>query len=569
MTLLYNTAQIRQIEAAHATTHPKISLMQRAGEAVAAQAIKLLDKRKKTVLVLVGAGNNGGDGWVAARALQKQQKQKIKVTVLALSAQIHKDAAAKKAHSEYKTAKGIIALEAAPVLGFDNDYGLIIDGIFGIGLVANANRKSSAKLTEVIRAANALSAKHNIPVLAIDIPSGLIADTGEALGEFPSDCIQATTTITFLGAKPGLYTADGVDCCGEIIVDSLGVQLASPSGLPETLPRPLSNGALLTETDCAALVPQRRRNSHKGSYGNVGIIGGADGMVGAAVLAARAALHMGPGKVYVGLMAKTDIAFDTINPEIMVRPARDLATDPTITAFAIGMGMGNGMGTGLGTRKDGIAKKRKLAKIIMANVMTTAAANGRSVLIDADALQLISLSSSQRKKTSTSSAGAALQAQSPRDALPASSLKHTLVLTPHPGEAARLLDITTANVQKDRIGVALKIAALANAIVVLKGAGTVIAAPPIDGHPGRYFINTTGNPGMASGGMGDALSGMIAAFMAQGLPTLDAAKLGVYLHGAAADAACHHAMGPNGLTASEVIFEARSLLNSGLADHHD
>ncbi len=554
MTALYNTTQIRQIEAAHTEAHPKVSLMQRAGEAVAAQAIKLLHNRKKAVLVLVGAGNNGGDGWVAARALQKQQKQqkhKINVTVLALGEQIHKDAAAKKAYGEYKTAKGIIASEAAPVLGFDNDYGLIIDGIFGIGLVAKANKKSSAKFTETIRAANALSAKRNIPVLAIDIPSGLIADTGEALGELSDDCIHATTTITFLGAKPGLYTADGVDCCGEIIIDSLGVELE--------LPMLLSTGALLTEPNCAALVLQRRRNSHKGSYGNVGIIGGADGMVGAAVLAARAALHMGPGKVYVGLMAKADMAFDAINPEIMVRPAEDLAIDPAITAFAVGMGMG----------MVGIAKKRNAAKTIMANVMTTAAANGRSVLIDADALQLISLPASQRKKTSTSSSGAALQAKPSRNAHSAPSLRQTLVLTPHPGEAARLLNIATADVQKNRIGVALKIAELADAIVVLKGAGTVIATPPIDGQSGRYFINTTGNPGMASGGMGDALSGMIAAFMAQGLSALDAAKLGVYLHGAAADAACHHGMGPNGLTASEVIFEARSLLNSGLADHHD
>jgi ADP-dependent NAD(P)H-hydrate dehydratase / NAD(P)H-hydrate epimerase len=144
------------------------------------------------------------------------------------------------------------------------------------------------------------------------------------------------------------------------------------------------------------------------------------------------------------------------------------------------------------------------------------------------------------------------------------SLKNNIILTPHPGEAARLLKISTAEVQADRINAALSIAKRAGAIVVLKGAGTIIATPD-----GDYFINTTGNPGMASGGMGDALSGMIAAFLALGLTPLNAAKLGVYLHGAAADCAAHHGMGPNGLTASEVIFEARTLLNTGLHDEHD
>jgi hydroxyethylthiazole kinase-like uncharacterized protein yjeF len=138
-----------------------------------------------------------------------------------------------------------------------------------------------------------------------------------------------------------------------------------------------------------------------------------------------------------------------------------------------------------------------------------------------------------------------------------------IILTPHPGEAARLLKITTAEVQRNRVAAAIDIAKRASAITVLKGAGTVVATPE-----GTYFINTTGNPGMASGGMGDALSGMIAAFLAQGMNALDAAKLGVYLHGAAADSAAHHGMGPLGLTASEVIFEARTLLNSGLDNHH-
>ena len=531
MTALYNTAEIRGIETTFATTHSRVSLMLRAGTAVAALAIRLIaqHKVKKSVLIMAGPGNNGGDAWVAARLLQQK---KINVTVLALGEEKQKDPAAKKAQAEYVKAKGVV-LKAAPAQRLharpSAEFGLIIDGIFGIGL----SKKPDAEFARAIHIANGLHEKYGTPILAIDVPSGLSADTGSA----PGEVIHATTTLTFLGAKPGLYTADGTDCCGEIFIDSLGVEL------------PSAGGALLSEAGCAALIPQRRNNSHKGTYGNVGIIGGSDGMVGAAVIAARAALHMGPGKVYVGLMAKKAMSFDAINPEIMIRSAAELVKDESITTFAIGMGMGLSESTS------------KVAR----SVMKKAIASHKSILIDADALRWVTLSSHK----TISSTGAALQAKMAQDARPSLGFEINTVLTPHPGEAAQLLGISAADVQRDRIAMALSIARRADAIVVLKGAGTIIATPPYDGKPGQYFINTTGNPGMASGGMGDALSGMIAAFMAQGLSALNAAKLGVYLHGAAADAACHHGMGPNGLTASEVIFEARSLLNSGLADHHD
>lgn len=510
-----------------------------AGKAIAACAIKLLAKRQKKVLILAGPGNNGGDAWVAARMLQQQ---KVNITVLSVGDQKHQDPAAKKAYAEYVKANGSIA-KAAPGLAFGaalgarqaSGYGLIIDGLFGIGLT----KPPAAEFAQIIHAANALSEQHGIPILAIDIPSGLVADTGAA----PGAVIHATTTLTFLGAKPGLYTADGTDCCGEIVIDALGVKL------------PPSDGTLLNESACAALIPRRLHNSHKGTYGNVGIIGGAEGMVGAAVIAARAALHMGPGKVYAGLMAKQPLSHDAINPEIMMRSAHELAADEAITVFAVGMGMG----------------ESATAKTIMAKIM----ARQTPMLIDADALRWISLAATP-SLLSKSITGEASQAQKAANARPFLGLNSTTVLTPHPGEAARLLNTSTDEVQRDRIHAARSIAQHTGATVVLKGNGTVIATPSSafsaaqgDEHAGQYFINPTGNPGMASGGMGDALSGMIAAFMAQGLSALDAAKLGVYLHGAAADCACHHGMGPHGLTASEVIFEARTLLNTGLKDHHD
>jgi ADP-dependent NAD(P)H-hydrate dehydratase / NAD(P)H-hydrate epimerase len=512
MTNLYSVAALRGIEADFAKSNPRVSLMRRAGDALAAYAVALLaeHKRKKSVLVVAGPGNNGGDGWVAARALQKQ---KINVTVWPLGEQRFADMAAKKAHDEYRAAKGKIASKGSSILSF----GLIIDGIFGIGLT----RAPGGEFRDAIRAINQAQQQDAL-VLSIDIPSGLDADTGVAF----ADTVHADYTLTFLGAKPGLYTADGADCCGTIRVESLDV------------PAHETRGQLLTEASCAALIPSRRRNSHKGTYGNVGIIGGANGMTGAAALAARAALHMGPGKVYAGLLARELIAFDVINPEIMVRAASDVAGDAGITAFAIGMGAGDS----------------KQVKAMLSAVL----ASKKPAVIDADALAFVHI---DKRKTSIDGH---LQAQMPENDRSSLSFVPNIVLTPHPGEAARLLDVSSAAVLQDRVAAACEIASRAAAITVLKGAGTVIATPD-----GDYFINTTGNPGMASGGMGDALSGMIAAFLAQGLSALDAAKLGVYLHGAAADSACHHGMGPLGLTASEVIFEARTLLNAGLADHHD
>ncbi len=513
MTHLYSAAQIKEIEAAYFKAHPKTSLMQRAGEAVATLAIDLIAKHKlkKSVLVIAGTGNNGGDAYVAARALQVH---KIKVCVWQIGVQKHSDIASKKAHEAYIAVKGNIALNTAPAL----EFGLIIDGLLGIGL----SKAPTGDFGDTIRFANQQREKFGTKILAIDIPSGLSADTGVAF----TDTINADATITFVGAKPGLYTADGKDYCGKIFIDSLDVDL------------PESKGSLLNEHDMAELIVQRRNNSHKGTYGNVGIIGGASGMVGAAVLAARAALHMGPGKVYAGLIAADAISFDAINPEIMIRRAADVAEDKNITAFAIGMGAGEG----------------KPVKALLAEILATK----KPVLIDADALAFVNI---EHTNTST---GAVNEAKMAENARPELSLKNNIILTPHPGEAARLLKITTAEVEADRINAALSVAKRAGAIVVLKGAGTVIATPE-----GDYFNNTTGNPGMASGGMGDALSGIVAAFLAQGLTPLNAAKLGVYLHGAAADCAAHHGMGPHGLTASEVIFEARALLNAGLHDEHD
>ena len=503
---LYSSAEIRAVESAHAKKNPKQSLMLGAGAAVAAFASKIVKKKRgANILVLAGPGNNGGDAWVAAVMLKKAGQR---VTLLEPREQKNAGLVVKTASAAFRKARGTVVAKIPD----DGNYDLIIDGLFGIGLQC----APEGIFADAITNANSYADLYHIPILAIDVPSGLSADTGVAFGA----TIQADFTLTFLGAKPGLYTADGVDSAGKIYVDALGV-----AGLP-------SQGALLTRANVSPLIPKRRKNSHKGIFGNVGIVGGATGMVGAAVLAARAALHMGPGKVFLGLAAKDAPGYDTINPEIMVRTAEDLVMDESMTALAIGMGLGT----------DKTARR----------LLTIALALPVRMVVDADALTMIAANPSIHASLQAKMAGTPHQSTS-------------LIFTPHPGEAARLLGLTADEIRCDRIAAARNIARKFGTITILKGAGTVIATPD-----GRYWINTSGNPGMASGGMGDALSGMIAAFLAQGMNALEAAKLGVYLHGAAADECQAHGMAPHGLTASEVIFEARTLLNAGLASHdHD
>lgn len=497
---LLTSAEIRRIEREYARAPAAGRLMERAGESVARVALALLKGRKlKRILVLAGPGNNGGDAWVAAERLRKA---KCLVTVLVPGESSAKDGAAKLARLAYRKAQGLQASRWGEAAPFAAQCDLVLDGLFGIGLA----RPPAGAYAEAIRGVNALRRERGVAVLAIDVPSGLNADTGAAF----QPCVMATHTHTLLARKPGLHTGDGLEFCGEVSVDDLGVSV------------PVAGGRLLIADGLRGSIPARPVNAHKGTFGRVGIIGGAEGMVGAAILAARAALHMGPGKVSLGLLGGDGTVFDPLHPEIMLQDAKLLAKDEGVSAFAIGMGMGDG-GAG-------------------ATALHAVLNSGKPAVIDADALALL---------TSNPSIATCFQ-----DGARAPS---SLILTPHPGEAARLLQCAVAAVQDDRIAAAREIASRWRALVVLKGAGTVIA-----GAAGDFDINCSGNPGMASGGMGDALSGMIAGFLAQGMTARDAARLAVFLHGAAADAAVDHGMAPRGLTASEVIFEARMLLNSGL-----
>lgn len=487
---IHKSAGIRAIEQAATKAPGAPKLMERAGIAAAELARSILSERGKDILVLAGPGNNGGDAFEAATHL-KRWFYRVAVVFTGERGKLPPDAAA--ALAKFEAAGGTPEREAPPRRRWD----LVVDGLFGIGL----ERALAGRHAEMVEFVNGLAA----PVLALDIPSGINADTGAVIGA----AVRAAHTITFIALKPGLLTADGPDHCGRLTVDSLGVD-------PELLQA--SEGALIGPEALAAALAPRSRNYHKGHAGTVGILGGAEGMVGAAVLAGRAALKCGAGRVNVGLLAGNAPLLDWSQPELMLRRAANLLeTAPTIVAAGPGMG------------RDAAASAA-LEQALVAEV---------PLVLDADALNL-------------------LAAEKPlREAL--ARRRTATLLTPHPAEAARLLGSDTRTVQSDRIAAARELAAGFGAAVALKGNGTVIAD-----RDGRWWINSSGNPGMASAGMGDALTGIVAGLLAQGAQPLTALIAGVYLHGAAADASVKEGTGPLGITATEVIDRARALLNRAI-----
>jgi hydroxyethylthiazole kinase-like uncharacterized protein yjeF len=385
-----------------------------------------------------------------------------------------------------------VVSEAGQIPG--KPWGLVIDGLFGIGLA----REITGAHAALVDYAN----RQRCPVLALDIPSGIQADTGRVLGR----AVRATHTVTFIALKPGLLTLDGPDHCGEISVERLGLDIPDPNAWVAA-PSLFSN-----------LLKARPRSFHKGMAGSLAVLGGAAGMTGAALLAGRAALKMGAGRVYVGLLDEK-LSLDSQNPELMLRHPDD-ALGQDLDALVVGPGLGQG------ERAE--------------TLVGAALASDVPCVLDADALNLISESADLRHACARR--------------------KADTLLTPHPAEAARLLALSTADVQADRVKAAKILAANLNAHVVLKGAGSILVAR--DGH---WFVNTSGNPGMASAGMGDALAGILGALLAQRYSGESTLVLGTHLHGAAADALAKDGVGPIGLTASEVIDASRRLWNSWLA----
>jgi hydroxyethylthiazole kinase-like uncharacterized protein yjeF len=466
-----------------------LTLMERAGLAAARLAQRLLDadarRPGRRVLVVAGPGNNGGDAFECAVHLRRSFLH-VDLVFLGETDRLPADAA--RAQRKWREAGGSEASEMPAGQNWD----LVIDGLFGIGLA----RPLAGRHAECVARINALGC----PVLALDAPSGIDADTGAILG----CAVRATHTLSFIALKPGLLTLDGPDHCGELHCDALGLEpaaLLAPSGA-------LIDQQVLSER------PRRPANFHKGRAGDAGIMGGAEGMIGAALIAARAALAVGAGRVLVGFLAEQGPAVDPLQPELMMRRPAQLP-DESSALLA-----GPGMGTGAGAVK----------------LLRAAIASVQPLVLDADALNLVA-------------ANARLMGQLARRKSPS-------ILTPHPAEAARLLGAGTREVQADRIAAAVRLAARSRSLVVLKGNGSVLAEPE-----GRWWINGSGNAGMASAGMGDALAGMLVALLAQGMAPLAALQLGTWMHGAAGDALAATGDGPLGITASQVIAEARRILN--------
>ncbi len=455
---LFMGADCRAIDRDWADAHPAVSLMERAGTAAAELAGTLASESGESVLILAGPGNNGGDALVAARQLATQGFRVIVVS-RADPAGLPPDAA--RAWAAWRESGGTVLADIPP----SRRYSLVIDGLFGVGLQRDIGDEDA----RWIEAANGL----DCPKLALDVPSGLDSDSGRVRG----CALRADHTLTFLGLKPGLFTADGPDYAGQLHLDTLGIDAAALPAVP---------GIALTQRESRHRLPARRQNSHKGLFGHVGIVGGASGMVGACLIAGRAALQQGAGSVTLGVLDER-VVVDYLEPRLMFAVAESLVEgNPDVLAI----------GPGLGQHPRAHA------------LLETALAATGPLVLDADALNLL--------------------AGHPELAHLAARRSAPTLLTPHPGEAARLLGLRVADVQAGRVGAARNLSAHYRAHVALKGAGTVIAHPD-----GRYAINTTGGPWLAQAGSGDRLTGMVTALLGQGMAAADALEAAVWLHGRA------------------------------------
>lgn len=458
---LFDIAATRRIEQAAATALPAHTLMQRAGLAVARLAMALAP-HARTVWVACGPGNNGGDGFEAAAQLRHRGFFPV-VTFAGDEGRLPPDA---RASLRRARDAGVLFATDPPVA-----YELAIDALLGIG----ASRASEGDLATWLRQMHA-SAQ---PVLSVDLPSGLNADTGVLSlgGGLPHPQAQAVRAcLSFLTLKPGLFTAQGRDAAGTVWFDDLGCGPITE--------RPV---ARLAGTPKASA---RTHASHKGSYGDVAVIGGAPGMAGAALLAGSAALHAGAGRVFVGLLDPSAAAVDSAQPELMLRDADAL----DVSGMAVVCGCGGGT-----------AVRERLPRVM---------ATAEALVLDADALNAVA-------------ADADLQAQ-----LAARATRgQATVITPHPLEAARLLGCTADAIQADRLAAARALATRFRVVAVLKGSGTVIA----DGDERPAVINLSGNARLATAGTGDVLAGMVGAALAARQPAFEAAHEAVWRHGHIAD----------------------------------
>lgn len=485
---LYRADQVRELDRLAIEVHgiPGATLMERAG-AAAFRVLRARWPESRRLGVLCGSGNNGGDGYVVARLAREAG---LEVTAWQLGN-------GPRAGGDAVTALARLRAAGVEPAGFEAgapvDCDLLVDGLLGTGL----NGPVEGVWAAAIDALN----DSGRPVLALDIPSGLHADTGAVLG----CAVAARVTVTFIGLKQGLVTGAGPGYCGRLVYDDLDVPAAVPAALG-------ASARLLDAGDHAAWLAPRSRTAHKGDFGHLLVVGGVPGMAGAARMAAEAALRAGAGLVSLATHPEHAALVSQARPEIMAHGVDDAAALAPLLERATVVVAGPGLG------------RSAWSWALLEAVLDSP----RPLLLDADALGLL--------------------AEAPRE-------RSDWVLTPHPGEAARLLGREAAAVQADRFAAAAALQARYGGVLVLKGAGTLVQGPAET--PG---VCPAGNPGMASGGMGDVLSGIIGALLAQGIPAQAAAELGICLHARAADAAATSG-GERGLLATDLLPHLRRRVN--------
>lgn len=489
--LLYSATAVRELEQL-AITECGISgydLMSRAGAAVLA-VVKSKYPQAKRMLVCCGAGNNGGDGYVVARLAQRAG---YAVDVVSLVEPEKLAGDARRAYLDWCTL-GLGLIDAERL----NEVDVVIDALFGTGL----QREVAGVWRSMIEAINT----SGVPVVAVDVPSGLNADTGSVMGV----AVRADVTVSFIGLKQGLFTHQAADYCGEIMFEDLAV----PASVYQRVP---AQARLLCYSEIKNVLKPRQRDSHKNQHGHVLVIGGDVGMAGAVRLAAEAALRAGAGMVSVVTRPEHVTAIVSARSELMVWGSADGVVPHDLLHRVDVMAVGPGLGQG--------DWGRKLLSQVLACKQTK--------VVDADALKLLT---------------------------PDDGPRYDWILTPHPGEAARLLGVSSAEVQADRCVAAKHIQQRYGGVVVLKGAGSLVRSAADD----VCAVCPHGNPGMAVAGMGDVLTGVIAALAAQGCDLKTAAELGVVIHAVAGDKAA--AAGERGLLASDLFAGIRTLVNGGIDD---
>lgn len=487
---LYRAEQVREMDE-YAINQLGISgtvLMERAGAA----AFGILQKRwpqATSISVICGTGNNAGDGFVIAR-LAKEANFQVSVLQIGDSQHLKGDALA--------AAQRLQSVGIEPTkftVPKCHQAEVIVDALLGTGLSGEV----SDDYFTVIKAINACGK----PVLALDVPSGLNANTGNA----ENIAVKATVTVTFIGNKQGLFTGDAWDYCGEQVFESLSV--------PSVVYEQASCGVeQINYEKLKSILRPRALNSHKGHYGHVLIIGGEAGFTGAVRMAGEAAARVGAGLVSIATRKEHAASLNATRPELMVHGVEDEKDFHILAEYANVIAIGPGLG------QSDWAKQ----------LLTSALESGLPLIVDADALNLLSLSTESQKR-------------------------ENWILTPHAGEAARLLGKSTQETEENRFTTARSLQNEFGGITVLKGPGSLICS-----NDEPMFLCPEGNPGMSSGGMGDVLTGVIAGLVAQNIELLDAASLGVCLHAAAGDSAAK-AAGQRGLLASDLMSWLRRLAN--------